>query len=269
MESVKEFPHVWFIKITKKIMTVKQSLLELPLDLNKNRLPKHVAVIMDGNGRWAKNRGLPRIMGHQKGVDALKDLLRCCDDWGISALTAYAFSTENWGRPITEVEFLMTLFERVLRKELAELMAENVRIRFVGNLQALPASLQAEIDNSMAQTKNNQGIQFTVATNYGGREEIVQACQAIASKVEQGLLHSQDINEELFEKHIYTAGIPHPDLLIRTSGEMRLSNFLLWQMAYAEIYVTQTLWPDFNRQEFHQALLNFQKRDRRFGKLNK
>jgi undecaprenyl diphosphate synthase len=249
-------------------MTVKQSLLELPSDLDKNRLPNHVAVIMDGNGRWAKSRGLPRIMGHQKGVDALKDLLRCCDDWGVAALTAYAFSTENWGRPLTEVEFLMTLFERVLRRELAELMAENVRIRFVGNLQALPDSLQEEIAHSMQQTKNNQGIQFTVATNYGGRQEIIQACVAIASQVERGLLRAEDINEELFEKYIYTAGIPHPDLLIRTSGEMRISNFLLWQIAYAEIYVTKTLWPDFNRQEFHQALLNFQQRHRRFGKLN-
>lgn len=249
-------------------MIVKQSLLELPTDLDKNRLPNHVAVIMDGNGRWAKKRGLPRIMGHQKGVDTLKDLLRCCDDWGISALTAYAFSTENWGRPTNEVEFLMTLFERVLRRELAELMSENVRIRFVGNLQDLPDSLQAEIEHSMLETQENDGIQFTVATNYGGRQEIIQACRAIATQVKQGLLELDDINEEVFEKHIYTTGIPHPDLLIRTSGEMRISNFLLWQMAYAEIYVTQTFWPDFNRLEFHEALLNFQQRDRRFGKLN-
>lgn len=249
-------------------MIVKQSLLELPRDLDKNRLPNHVAVIMDGNGRWAKSRGLPRIMGHQKGVDALKNLLRCCDDWGISALTAYAFSTENWGRPLSEVEFLMTLFERVLRRELAELMAENVRIRFVGNLEALPNTLQAEIDYSMEQTKDNQGIQFTVATNYGGRQEIIQACQAIAAQVKEGLLELEEINEQLFSKYLYTSEIPDPDLLIRTSGEMRISNFLLWQMAYAEIYVTQTLWPDFDRQEFHQALLNFQQRNRRFGKLN-
>ena len=248
-------------------MSVKQSLLELPPDLDRQRLPNHIAVIMDGNGRWAKSRGLPRIRGHQKGVDTLKDLLRCCKDWGIPALTAYAFSTENWGRPLTEVEFLMTLFERVLRRELAEMMAENVQIRFVGNLAALPPSLQAEIDHSMQITKNNQGIQFTVATNYGGRQEIIQACQAIAAKVEQGLLHSEDIDEELFEAYLYTVGLPDLDLLIRTSGEMRISNFLLWQMAYGEIYVTPTLWPDFDRQEFHQALLNYQQRDRRFGKL--
>ena len=249
-------------------MTAKQLLLqELPPDLDKSRLPQHVAVIMDGNGRWAKGKGLPRIMGHQRGVDTLKDLLRCCKDWGVPALTAYAFSTENWGRPPSEVEFLMTLFERVLRREMAEMMAENVRIRFVGNLQGLPNSLQKEIARSMNDTKDNFGIQFTVATNYGGRQEIVQACRRIASQVEQGLLDAQDIDEQVFERHLYTKEIVHPDLLIRTSGEMRISNFLLWQMAYAEIYVTQTLWPDFNRQEFHRALSNYQQRDRRFGKI--
>ncbi len=243
------------------------TLQQLPTDLSENLLPQHVAVIMDGNGRWAKNQGKPRIMGHQKGVDALKDLLRCCKDWGISALTAYAFSTENWGRPQVEVQFLMTLFERVLRRELQEMKQENVRIRFVGNLQDLPDSLRQEIDRSMEDTKNNQGIQFTVATNYGGRHEIIQACQAIASKVEQGYLEIAQINQEVFEQHLYTQGIPHPDLLIRTSGEMRISNFLLWQMAYAEIYVTSTLWPDFNRVEFHKALATYQQRDRRFGKV--
>lgn len=249
-------------------MTAKPiALQELPTDLDRSRLPNHVAVIMDGNGRWAKRKGRPRIIGHQKGVDALKDLLRCCRDWGIPALTAYAFSTENWGRPLEEVEFLMTLFERVLRRELQEMMAENVKIRFVGNLEELPKSLQSEIERSMHDTQNNSGIQFTIATNYGGRQEILQACQAIASKVEQGYLKVEEIDETLFERHLYTQGIVHPDLLIRTSGEMRISNFLLWQMAYAEIYVTQTLWPDFDRVEFHKALCAYQQRDRRFGKV--
>jgi undecaprenyl diphosphate synthase len=249
-------------------MTVKPiALQKLPPDLDDSRLPQHVAVIMDGNGRWAKRRGLPRIMGHQRGVDTLKALLRCCRDWGVPALTAYAFSTENWGRPLEEVEFLMTLFERVLRKELQQMMEENVRIRFVGNLEALPTSLQAEIARSMEETKNNLGIQFTVATNYGGRQEIIQACRAIATKVQQGHLNPEDINETLLEHHLYTAGLSSPDLLIRTSGEMRLSNFLLWQMAYAEIYVTQTLWPDFDRAQFHQALSDYQQRERRFGKV--
>lgn len=249
-------------------MTAKPILLqELPTDLDKNRLPQHVAVIMDGNGRWAKRRGLPRIMGHQKGVDTLKDLLRCCRDWGVPALTAYAFSTENWGRPLEEVEFLMTLFERVLRRELKEMMEENVRIRFVGNLDALPSSLLAEIEKSMEETKDNIGIQFTVATNYGGRQEIIQACRAIAASVKQGSLEPAAIDEVIFERHLYTAGLVYPDLLIRTSGEMRISNFLLWQLAYAEIYVTQTLWPDFDRTQFHQALTAYQQRERRFGKV--
>jgi undecaprenyl diphosphate synthase len=249
-------------------MTAKQTILqELPADLDRTRLPKHVAVIMDGNGRWAKRQGLPRIMGHRRGVDTLKDLLRCCRDWGVQALTAYAFSTENWGRPLEEVEFLMTLFERVLRQELREMMQENVRIKFVGNLDALPPTLQNEIERSMLETQDNQGICFTVATNYGGRQEIIKACRAIATQVQQGHLQPDEINESLFERHLYTAGTCDPDLLIRTSGEMRISNFLLWQMAYAEIYVTKTLWPDFNRPEFHQALVSYQERDRRFGRV--
>lgn len=239
----------------------------LPADLEQERLPNHVAVIMDGNGRWAKQRGLPRIMGHRRGVDALKGLLRCCDDWGIGALTAYAFSTENWGRPLEEVDFLMTLFERVLRQELEELMAENVQIRFVGNLEALPRSLQSQIELAMGETEHNQGIKFTIATNYGGRQEIVAACRAIAAQVQSGRLAPEAIDEALFEQHLYTQGIADPDLLIRTSGEMRISNFLLWQLAYAEMYITDTLWPDFDRTEFHRALCAYQQRHRRFGKL--
>jgi undecaprenyl diphosphate synthase len=249
-------------------MTVQQTQLQyLPSDLHKELLPKHVAVIMDGNGRWAKRQGLPRIMGHKRGVDALKDLLRCCKDWGIEALTAYAFSTENWGRPREEVEFLMNLFQGVLRQELREMVQENVQIKFVGNLNALPAALQAEISRSMEETKDNRSIRFTVATNYGSRQEIVQACRAIAQKVEQGILKADEIDEATFERHLYTAGTCDPDLLIRTSGEVRLSNFLLWQMAYSEIYITDTLWPDFNRSEFHRALCTYQQRERRFGKV--
>ncbi|TAF09337.1 MAG: isoprenyl transferase [Nostocales cyanobacterium] len=249
-------------------MTTQHTELQyLPSDLNKELLPQHVAVIMDGNGRWAKRQGLPRIMGHKAGVDALKDLLHCCKDWGIKALTAYAFSTENWKRPQEEVAFLMSLFQRVLRQELREMVEENVQIQFVGNLQALPTALQEEISRSMAETKENQSIKFTVATNYGGRQEILQACRAIAQKVQQGILNPDEISEELFESHLYTAGIADPDLLIRTSGEMRLSNFLLWQMAYGEIYITDTLWPDFDRREFHRALCAYQQRERRFGKI--
>ena len=240
---------------------------QLPPDLDQNRLPKHVAVIMDGNGRWAKRRGLPRTMGHRRGVDALKEVLRCCDDWGVQALTAYAFSTENWGRPLEEVDFLMALFERVLMRELREMMDEEVRIQFVGNLAALPTSLQEKIAYSMEETKKNKGILFTIATNYGGRQEILKACRDIAHQVKEGLVQPDEIDETLFEKHLYTASMPHPDLLIRTSGELRISNFLLWQLAYAEIYVTDTLWPDFDHTELHLALSSYQKRDRRFGKV--
>ncbi len=250
--------------MTAKLTTARQ---QRPADLVSDRLPNHVAVIMDGNGRWAKHRGMPRVMGHHRGVDTLKTLLRCCNDWGIGALTAYAFSTENWGRPGEEVDFLMLLFERVLHQELKELMAENVRIRFVGNLQALPQSLQAAIERAMTETQDNPGIQFTIATNYGGRQEIIQACRAIAVQVQQGQLAPGDIDESIFEQHLYTQGLADPDLLIRTSGEMRISNFLLWQLAYAEMYITETLWPDFDRDEFHQALLDYQQRHRRFGKL--
>ncbi|HEY9862932.1 MAG TPA: polyprenyl diphosphate synthase [Candidatus Obscuribacterales bacterium] len=244
-----------------------RDIYELPADLDQNRLPKHIAVIMDGNGRWAKRRGLPRTMGHRRGVDALKEALRCCRDWGVQALTAYAFSTENWGRPLEEVDFLMALFERVLMRELREMMEEEVRIQFVGNLAALPKSLQEKIDYSMEETKQNKGILFTIATNYGGRQEILKACRELATQVKQGLIQPEDIDETLFEQHLYTTGICHPDLLIRTSGEMRISNFLLWQLAYAEIYVTDTLWPDFNYQELHLALASYQKRERRFGKV--
>ena len=239
----------------------------LPADVNPQRLPNHVAVIMDGNGRWAQSRGWPRFVGHQRGVDALKDLLRCCRDWGIQALTVYAFSSENWGRPPEEVDFLMNLFERVIRQELKEMIEENVQIRVVGNLSSLPVSLQKEMKYSMEVSKHNSGIKFTVATNYGGRQEILQACQTIAIEVKEGKLQPDDIDDTLFEKHLYTAGISDPDLLIRTSGEMRISNFLLWQIAYAEIYVTDTFWPDFDRSEFHRALLSYQQRKRRFGKL--
>lgn len=231
------------------------------------RIPNHVAVIMDGNGRWAKKRGLPRIAGHRQGAKALKEILRCCKDWGIKALTAYAFSTENWGRPNGEVEFLMALFERLLRKELEEMQREGVCIRFLGNLTPLPDSLQREIQRSQQETANNQEVYFNIAINYGGRHEIIHACRSLAQQVQQGELLPEDIDENLLEKSLYTKGIADPDLLIRTSGEMRLSNFLLWQVAYTEIYVTDVLWCDFNRDEFRLAIEVYQQRDRRFGKV--
>ncbi len=247
---------------------VPQPLLTLPADLDPQRLPQHVAVIMDGNGRWARQRHLPRVMGHQRGVATLKELLRCCRDWGIAHLTCYAFSTENWGRPSLEVEFLLTLFERVLHQELEDLIREQVRLEFVGQLQELPPSLQSQISEAVARTRHHQRVWLTVATNYGGRQEIVRACQTLAQQVQRGELTPEDIDETRFAQQLYTAASPDPDLLIRTSGEMRLSNFLLWQIAYAEIYVTPTLWPDFDRESFHQALVAFQQRQRRFGRLS-
>ncbi|MFN6569747.1 isoprenyl transferase [Dendronalium sp. ChiSLP03b] len=240
---------------------------KLPTDLDPQCLPQHVAVIMDGNGRWATSRGLPRIAGHRQGARTLKELLRCCKDWGVKALTAYAFSTENWQRPIEEVDFLMLLFERLLRRELAQMHREEVRISFIGDLSALPKSLQTEMERSMAQTSNNQGIHFTVAVNYGSRNEITRACRQVAELVQKGELNAEEVNENLVEQHLYTASTPEPDLLIRTSGEMRLSNFLLWQMAYTEMYFTDIFWPNFDRAAFHQALLSYQGRDRRFGQV--
>ncbi len=243
-----------------------QLLTTLSANLNLVKLPQHVAVIMDGNGRWAKQKGLPRIEGHRRGASTLKEMLRYCKDLGIKTLTAYAFSTENWGRPIGEVNFLMTLFERLLQKELKEMEAEEVCINFIGDLSPLPPSLQQEMCHSMERTKNNQGVFFNVAINYGSRHEMVKACQNIAEKVQQGRMSASDIDENTIAQHLYTSASPDPDLLIRTSGEMRLSNFLLWQLAYTEIYVTDTLWPDFDSEQFDRALEAYQQRDRRFGK---
>ncbi|AFY52773.1 Undecaprenyl pyrophosphate synthetase [Rivularia sp. PCC 7116] len=240
---------------------------KLPADLNSQNLPRHVAVIMDGNGRWATQQKLPRIAGHRQGAKTLKELLRCCKDWGIEILTAYAFSTENWRRPTEEVDFLMLLFEKMLRRELEEMHREGVRINFVGDLTALPKSLQNEMQRSMLETSNNHDVQFNVAVNYGSRKEIIHACRKVAELVEKGEINPEDINEDLINKNLYTADIPTPDLLIRTSGEKRLSNFLLWQMAYSEMYFTDVLWPDFDRNAFHQAILSYQNRERRFGKV--
>ena len=223
---------------------------------------------MDGNGRWAKARGLPRVVGHQAGVEALKSTLRHCSDWGIGALTAYAFSTENWSRPGDEVNFLMTLFEGVLQKELRSLEEEQVRIRFLGDLDGLPEKLQQLIDDATERTAKNSGIHFNVCTNYGGRRELVRAAQRLAKQAASGTLDPETIDENSFARELFTVGDQDPDLLIRTSGEYRISNFLLWQLAYAEIHVTDVFWPDFNADVLKQALLDYQGRNRRFGGLD-
>lgn len=237
----------------------------LPPGLDPGRLPAHVAVIMDGNGRWAGQRKLPRVMGHREGVEALKRTLRLCSDWGIGSLTAYAFSTENWNRPGEEVSFLMTLFERVLAKELKALEQEQVRIRFLGDLEQLPEGLQQLIQDATDRTASNTGIRFNVCTNYGGRRELVRAARLLAEQVARGELEPAAIDEQAFASKLLTAGEPDPDLLIRTSGEQRISNFLLWQLAYAELHITDVLWPDFDETALVTALMDFQNRQRRFG----
>ena len=235
--------------------------------VDATRLPQHVAVIMDGNGRWAQSRGLPRVMGHRAGVEALKTTLRRCSDWGVKALTAYAFSTENWSRPGDEVNFLMTLFERVLERELQALEEERVRIRFLGDLDPLPSRLQSLIEEATKRTALNDGIHFNVCTNYGGRHELVLAARRLAERAATGELEPSEIDEHTLAAELFTAGEIDPDLLIRTSGEHRISNFLLWQLAYAEIHVTDVLWPDFGREALVGAFLDYQSRTRRFGGL--
>jgi undecaprenyl diphosphate synthase len=250
---------------TTSVQGNRPSLQVLPDGLDPARLPAHVAVIMDGNGRWARQRNLPRVMGHREGVEALKRTLRLCSDWGIGALTAYAFSTENWSRPGEEVSFLMTLFERVLARELEALEREQVRIRFLGELDQLPEGLQQLIADATARTASNTGIHFNVCTNYGGRRELVRAAQRLAAQAARGEIDPAAIDEQAFAAELLTAGERDPDLLIRTSGEHRISNFLLWQLAYAELHITDVLWPDFNQQALVQALLDYQSRQRRFG----
>jgi len=240
-----------------------------PLDLDPQRLPAHVAVIMDGNGRWATQRSLPRFVGHRQGVEAIQDLVRCCKDWEIPALTVFAFSTENWGRPSEEVNFLMALFHEVLQRELQTMVDEGVCLRFIGETQGLPANLKAFMAESTQRTAHNRAVQFTVALNYGGRQEIVHAVQDLARKVQAGHLIPEQITEETLAQHLYTYPLCDPDLIIRSSGECRLSNFLLWQSAYTELYISPVLWPDFDRACFHQALKHFEGRKRRFGKLER
>ena len=237
----------------------------LPNDLDRLRMPDHIAVIMDGNGRWAKAKGLPRTIGHTAGVEALKTTLHLCSNWGIGALTVYAFSTENWSRPSEEVNFLMTLFESVLKRELTNLKLEEVKINFLGDLDPLPIALKDLIQESVESTFNNKGIHFNVCTNYGGRRELVRVAQKLAERSVKGDLNPSSIDENVFASELFTASEVDPDLLIRTSGEKRISNFLLWQLAYAEIHVTDVLWPDFNADTLTKALLDYQSRRRRFG----
>lgn len=231
------------------------------------RLPQHIAIIMDGNGRWAKKRGLPRSMGHRAGVEALRDIVKTCSNLGVKVLTLYAFSTENWRRPKDEVGVLMTLLTEYLRRELHELHENQVSIRTLGDISLLPLEAQKELEKSVVKTKNNPGLILNLALNYGGRAELTRAVKKIAGEAKQGKRLPEEINEELISSYLFTAGLPDPDLLIRTSGEMRLSNFMLWQLAYTEIVVLDQFWPDFNPKALLDAIREYQQRDRRFGGL--
>lgn len=235
--------------------------------LHPERLPAHVAIIMDGNGRWAQKRNQNRIKGHEKGADTVRMVVRTSREIGIRFLTLYAFSTENWQRPRTEVSALMMLLRRFLRSELSEMMDNNIRFSVIGEIERLPDTVRVELDRTILKTRENEGMQLTLALSYGGRSEIVRAACSLAADAMAGRISIESIDESFFSRYLYTADMPDPELLIRTSGEFRVSNFLLWQIAYTEMYVTETLWPDFTKDEYFQILKDFQARERRFGKI--
>ena len=230
-------------------------------------LPAHVAIIMDGNGRWARERGLPRVEGHRRGAESVRAVLRCASKLGIRHLTLYAFSVENWNRPKEEVDTLMKFLARYLKTEQQEMNQNNVRLRAIGQLDRLPGFVREQLDATIASLDQNTGTTLNLALSYGARTELVDAARAIAAKAQSGEMAPADIDEQTLSDHLYTAGTPDPDLLIRTSGEMRVSNFMLWQISYAELVVTERLWPDFGEADFRAALEEFAARDRRFGKV--
>lgn len=237
-------------------------------NLDLKRLPQHLAVIMDGNGRWAQHRHLPRVAGHRAGVKAAREIIESCARLKLPYLTLYAFSLENWRRPQAEVDFLMRLLREYLKRELPAIHKNNIRLLIIGRSEQLPDGVRKDIEYGMRMTARNTGMKLVVALNYGGRAELVDAFNAMLERVRSNGLSAFQADEQTVSEHLYTAGLPDPDLLIRTSGEMRVSNFLLWQIAYAEIYVTETLWPDFSRARLLEALVDFQKRERRYGGLN-
>jgi undecaprenyl diphosphate synthase len=241
--------------------------LQVPEDLDLERLPAHVAIIMDGNGRWAKKRLMNRVKGHEKGADTVRRIVRTCRQIGIPTLTLYAFSTENWQRPKAEVMALMQLLKRFLQKERATMLENDIQLGAIGQIQRLPVEVRTELNDVMSATSSNTSMRLNLALSYGGRQELVEMTRKLAVQVAAGTLAPEAIDADTVAANLYTAGQPDPDLMIRTSGEMRLSNYLLWQLAYAELYVTDTLWPDFSREEFLDILVTFQGRQRRFGKV--
>jgi undecaprenyl diphosphate synthase len=242
------------------------------LVLDPERIPRHVAIIMDGNGRWAKQRNLPRIMGHKAGSESVKNIVRSARELNLEVLTLYAFSTENWKRPSFEVQGLMTLLKTFLKSELKNMLANNISLRCVGEIEMLPPDVQKilkeVIQNTARDAEEKPGLILNLALSYGSRFEIVRAARIMAEKCVSGQFDPDDFSEKLFASHLYTAGLPDPDILIRTGGESRLSNFLLWQLSYAELYITETMWPDFNNERFIEALKDFQSRERRFGQTS-
>ena len=245
---------------------MSQSAPQLSAEAKAN-LPTHVAIIMDGNGRWAKERGLPRVEGHRQGAESVKAVVKAAGELGIKFITLYAFSVENWNRPKDEVDTLMKYLLRFLKRELAEMSKNNIRLQAIGQLWRLPENIQDQLRKTTQATAKNNGITLTLALSYGGRTEIVDAVRQIAQEVKAGKLDAGEINEQVIAHHLYTHGTPDPDLLIRTSGEMRVSNFLLWQISYAEFVITKTLWPDFGKREFYAALEEYSQRQRRYGGL--
>lgn len=236
--------------------------------INADNLPNHIAIIMDGNGRWAEMKGKPRVFGHKNGVTSVKEVIEGCREIGVNYLTLYAFSTENWNRPKLEVRTLMALLVSSLRKELNTLVKNNIKLNTIGNIENLPEKAQVELAEVVEKTKNNTSLTLTLALSYGSREEIVNVIRNISKKVVNNQLSVEDINENIINNHLYTFSLPDVDLLIRTSGEKRISNFLLWQIAYAELYFTNTLWPDFRKENLFNAIVDYQQRERRFGKTS-
>ncbi len=250
-----------------KLKDSTNKITDLSLEIDKLRIPKHIAVIMDGNGRWGVNKGLSRSHGHNKGVSVLKNIIKFSKQLGIKVLTVYAFSTENWSRPPEEVNFLLNLFEKVLINEIDELNKELIRIKFIGDLTPFSEKLRKKFIEAENITHHNNAFTLNVCTNYGGRQELVKVAKELARKSLSGEINPEQINEKMFESLLLTSDFKDPDLLIRTSGEKRISNFLLWQLAYSEIYVTDVLWPEFDENEFLKAIIDYQSRNRRFGGL--
>ena len=242
--------------------------MSLKDQIDTNKIPKHVAVIMDGNGRWAQKRRLSRINGHKNGVNSVRDVVEASAELGVKALTLYTFSTENWSRPKMEVAVLMSLLVNSLKKELKILQKNQVKLQTIGNIERLPQKARKELKEVVEKTKKNSGLTLTLALNYGAKEEIVNAVKIISKKIVNNELNIEEIDEKIINSHLYTFTLPVVDFLIRTSGEKRISNFLLWQIAYAELYFTDVLWPDFRKEDFYEAILNYQRRERRFGKTS-